>query len=82
VSKQSELFRDPIGHPTTATANLVTYVWFTAMYRESPVGLQALVSKDDPNSAAREKILQQIAWNAVVGEPKSGVKGTPMKVGS
>jgi len=82
VAKQSELFRDPIGHPTTATANLVTYVWFTAMYRESPVGLQALVDKNDPNSATREKLLQQIAWNAVVGEPKSGVKGTPVKVGS
>jgi hypothetical protein len=82
VAKQSELFRDPIGHPTTATANLVTYVWFAAMYRESPVGLQALVDKNDPNSAAREKLLQQIAWNAVVGEPKSGVKGTPVKVGS
>jgi hypothetical protein len=81
VAKQSELFRDPIGHPTTPTANLVTYVWYTAMYRESPVGLQALVDKNDPNSAAREKMLQQIAWNAVVGEPKSGVKGTPVKVG-
>jgi hypothetical protein len=81
VAKQSELFRDPIGHPTTPTANLVTYVWFAAMYRESPVGLQALVDKNDPNSAAREKLLQQIAWNAVVGEPKSGVKGTPVKVG-
>lgn len=82
VAKQSELFRDPIGHPTTATANLVTYVWYTAMYRQSPVGLQALVAKDDPTSAAREKILQQIAWNAVIGEPKSGVTGAPVKVGS
>jgi hypothetical protein len=81
VARQSELFRDPIGHPTTPTANLVTYVWFTAMYRESPVGLQALVDKNDPNSAAREKLLQQIAWNAVVGEPKSGIKGAPVKVG-
>jgi hypothetical protein len=81
VAKQSELFRDPIGHPTTATANLVTYVWYAAMYRESPVGLQALVDKNDPNSASREKLLQQIAWNAVVGEPKSGVKGAPVKVG-
>ncbi|MDP3739407.1 MAG: hypothetical protein Q8R02_18605 [Hyphomonadaceae bacterium] len=82
VAKQSEMHRDPIGHPTTVTAHLVTYVWYTAMYRESPVGLQALIEKDDPNSAKREKMLQQIAWNAVVGEPKSGVKGSPVKVGS
>ena len=81
VAKQSELTRDPIGHPTQPQANLVTYVWYAAMYRESPVGLQALIDKADPNSAKREKMLQQIAWNAVVGEPKSGVKGAPVKVG-
>ena len=51
------------------------------MYRESPVGLKALVDANDPTSAAREKLLQQIAWNAVVGEPMSGVNGTPVKVG-
>jgi hypothetical protein len=81
VAKQSDMHRDPIGHPTTPTAHLVGYVWFTAMYRKSPVGLQALVDKNDPTSAGREKLLQQIAWNAVVAEPKSGVKGKPVKVG-
>lgn len=80
VAKQSELFRDPIGHPTTPTANIVTYVWYAAMYRESPVGLQALVDPNDPTSAAREQLMQKIAWNAVVGEPKSGVKGAPVTV--
>jgi len=82
VTKQSELTRDPIGHPTTVQAHLVGYVWYAAMYRKSPVGLQALVDKADPNSAKREKMLQQIAWNAVVGEPKSGVKGKTVVVGS
>ncbi len=81
VAKQSELFRDPIGHSTQPTSNIVTYVWYAAMYRESPVGLQALIDTADANSAARERILQQIAWNAVVGEPKSGVKGDAVKVG-
>ena len=69
-------------HARLVSLRHVTYVWYAAMYRESPVGLQALVDRNDPNSAARERILQQIAWNAVVGEPKSGVKGTPVKVGS
>jgi hypothetical protein len=82
VAKQSEIFRDGIGHPQQPLANVVTYVWFAAMYRESPVGLQALVKKDDPTSAAREKLLQQIAWNAVVAEPMSGVKGAPVRLGS
>lgn len=82
VAKQSDMHRDPIGHPTPVTAHLVTYVWYASMYRESPVGLQALVDKDDPTSAKREKMLQQIAWNAVVGEPRSGVKGKAVVVGS
>jgi hypothetical protein len=81
VAKQSELYRDPIGHPTQVTANLVTYVWFATMYRETPLGLQALIDRADPFSGPREKRLQQIAWNAVVGEPKSGVQGQPVAVG-
>jgi hypothetical protein len=81
VAKQSDMHRDPIGHPTTPTAHLVTYVWYTAMYRESPVGLKALVDAADPTSAPREKLLQEIAWNAVVAEPKSGVKGKQVKLG-
>ncbi|GAB1270022.1 hypothetical protein NBRC116493_32760 [Aurantivibrio infirmus] len=80
IEKQSEIFRDGLGHLTTPGVNLVTYVWFAAMYRESPVGIQALVDADDPNSAARELLLQKIAWNAVVAEPMSGVKGTPIKL--
>jgi hypothetical protein len=78
--KQSAMHRDPIGHPTTATSHLVAYVWFAAMYHKSPVGLQALVDKNDPTSAAREKLMQQIAWNAVIAEPMSGVKGKAEKL--
>ena len=80
VKTQGEIFRDGIGHPLPPLANLVTYVWYAAMYRESPVGLQALVKTDDPTSAAREKLLQEIAWNAVVAEPMSGLKGKSVRV--
>ena len=48
------------------------------MYRESPVGLEALVDSSDPTSAERELLLQKIAWNAVVGEPMSGVIGSTL----
>ena len=81
ITKQSELHRDPIGHPTQVTANLVTYVWFAAMYRESPVGLKSLINETDPLSAKRERLLQEIAWNAVVAEPKSGVRGEAVALG-
>lgn len=82
VEKQSELFRDSIGHGAQPLMNLVTYVWFAAMYHESPVGLTALVDPEDETSAARERLLQQIAWNAVVSEPKSGVTGETVELGS
>ena len=82
IKLQSEIFRDGMGHPKQPLANVVTYTWFAAMYRETPVGLTSLIDANDPTSAAREVILQQIAWNAVVVEPMSGVKGKPVKVGA
>lgn len=82
IKLQSDIFRDGMGHPKTPLANLVTYAWFAAMYRESPIGLKSLIDSSDPTSAPRERMLQQIAWNAVIAEPMSGVKGKPVKVGS
>ena len=73
IERQSELFLDPIGHPAQPVANLVTYVWFGAMYRQSPVGLSALVDPADATSAARERLLQEIAWRTVIDEPMSGL---------
>ncbi|MSO45909.1 MAG: hypothetical protein EXQ59_03970 [Acidobacteria bacterium] len=80
VKHQQEIFADAMGHPRTPIANLVTYVWFAAMYRQSPVGLKALVDSTDATSATRELMLQQIAWNVVVAEPMSGVTGQPVPV--
>jgi hypothetical protein len=82
IVDQTQLFTDQLGHATPPAENVVTYAWFAAMYRQSPMGLTALVDASDPTSAAREKVLQQIAWNAVIAEPKSGVTGQPVKVGS
>jgi hypothetical protein len=48
------------------------------MYRQSPVGMTALVDPEDPTSAARERLLQAIAGNSVVAEPMSGVAGGPV----
>jgi len=73
IEKQSELFRDAIGHANTPVANLVTYVWFTVMYRQPASGLTALMDPDDPTSAERERLLQQIAWEVVAAEPMAGV---------
>jgi hypothetical protein len=73
IERQSELFRDGMGHPNTPVVNLVTYVWFTVMYRQPASGLVALVDANDPTSAERERLLQQIAWEVVAAEPMAGV---------
>ncbi len=78
LARQSEIFVDGMGHPRAPLGHLVTYVWFAAMYRESPLGLLALVDPSDPSSAAREELMQRIAWNAVIAEPMSGVRGEPL----
>ena len=73
IERQSELFIDGMGHPATPIVNLVTYVWFTTMYLQPATGLTALVDPTDPTSAARERLLQQIAWDVVAAEPMSGL---------
>jgi hypothetical protein len=75
LKAQHEIFADAMGHPRTPIVNLVSYVWFAVAYRQSPVGLKALVDSADPTSAARELLLQRIAWNAATSEPMSGVTG-------
>ena len=73
VARQSDLFRDVLGHATEPTMDLVSYVWFGALYRKSPVGLEALIQRADPDAPARHRVLQEIAWAATLEEPFSGV---------
>jgi hypothetical protein len=73
IDRQSDLFRDGMGHPATPIVNLVSYVWFTVVYRQPAAGLTALVDPDDPTSAERERLLQQIAWEVAAAEPMAGV---------
>jgi hypothetical protein len=77
ISKQSELFRDDLGHPNAAIAILVTYCHFVAIHHRSPVGLPVPAElKDQPQAEALNHLLQLLAWNAVTTYPHSGVKAT------
>ncbi len=73
VARQSELFRDPLGHATQPTMDAVCYAWLAALYRHNPTGLTALVDPDDPTSADRQRVLQELAWQAVLEDPLSGL---------
>jgi len=70
VTKQSELFRDPIGHGTAHVQWLVTYCNFAATYRTSPEGLQLTT---DGVNADQHAILQRIAWETVSKYPFAGI---------
>ena len=75
LAKQSELFRDPLGHPQAPLAALVTYCHFAAIYGRSPVELPVpSVLKKNPQAEELNSLLQEIAWDAVISYPMSGVR--------
>jgi hypothetical protein len=77
ISKQSQLFRDEIGHPTAPIAVLAAYCHYAVIYQRSPVGLgvpdalRKAVPEED--AEALNRLLQEIAWKVVTDEPLSGV---------
>ena len=77
VKKQSELFRDPLGHGGEAVQRLVTYVNFAVIYRRSPVGLKAFAKPGNETWNRLNRLLQELAWQAVRAQPLSGLAAAP-----
>ena len=77
LTKQTDLFRDDLGHPQAALAALVTYCHFATIYQRSPVGLPVPDAyKTELPSPELNHVLQEIAWQAVSKYPFSGVKAS------
>lgn len=75
LTKQTDLFRDDLGHPQPALAALVTYCHFATIYGRSPVGLPVPDAyKAVPQAEELNRMLEQIAWDAVSSYKPSGVK--------
>jgi len=72
LTRQNDLFRDDIGHPTAPLQALAAYCHFAVIYRRTPVGLPAPTSLAEYD-AALNRLLQEIAWDAVCANPQSGV---------
>lgn len=80
IAKQSDLFRDPLGHPQPPLAALVTYCHFATIYGRSPIGLPVPVElRALPKAEELNLLLQKIAWEAVTRYPMSGVKADTAK---
>src|SRR5437660_12335847 len=77
LKRQSDLFTDPLGHVHPPVQALAAYCHFAVIYRRSPGGLpmpSVLASvKHQPSGEKLNRLLQELAWDAVTHHPLSGV---------
>ncbi|MBI5774481.1 MAG: hypothetical protein HZA89_12145 [Verrucomicrobia bacterium] len=77
LTKQGELFRDGLGHARGVLQALATYCHFAVIYRRSPVGLPVpKILSEQAEADKLNRLLQQLAWEAVTAHPLSGVKSS------
>ena len=78
MKQQEDLFTDALGHGASPLKALVAYVNYATIYRRSPIGLPVPAilkqAKLGENEEQLNRLLQELAWNAVVQHPLSGVK--------
>jgi len=73
---QWRLFMDSWGHPTTPLRILAAYCHFAVIYQRSPVGLpmpDELVRNNEYANEKLNRLLQELAWEAVANDPFTGV---------
>jgi hypothetical protein len=74
IKTQNELFTDVLGHPGPQIRVLCAYCHFATIYRRSPVGLPLPAHlAQAPEAEKLNRLLQEIAWQAVSEHPLSGV---------
>jgi hypothetical protein len=75
LKTQADLFTDPIGHAQPPLQALVAYCHFAVIYKRSPVGLPmpAILKKANVDEKLN-RLLQELAWDAVTHHPLSGVR--------
>jgi hypothetical protein len=77
LKKQWDLFRDTWGHPQPPLQMLDTYCHYAVIYHRSPVGLpmpSALLNAKKPEWDEKlNRLLQELAWEAVTHHPASKV---------
>jgi len=78
LKMQEDLFSDELGHGTPPLQALVAYCNYSVIYRRTPVGLpvpailkQAKLGDQEENL---NRLLQELAWDAVVQHPLSGLR--------
>jgi hypothetical protein len=71
------MFRDTWGHPNEVIKALAGYCHFAVIYKRTPVGLPkpSILATKPAWDDTLNRLLQDLAWEAVTNEPMSGVKG-------
>ncbi len=72
IKKQSDLYRDLLGHGQPPIVALCCYVNYATIYRRSPVGLPPFDTFNNQVSPELHKVLQEIAWQTVSKYDPSG----------
>ena len=85
IAKQSDLFRDELGHGKEPIYVLVAYCHYAVIYGRSPVGLPVPGRAGQGQAGrrrghrGRQPGAAAIAWEAVIAEPASGVTSPPAR---
>ncbi len=78
LKTQEDLFTDPLGHGKPPLQALVAYCNYAVIYRRSPVGLPVpnilKQAKLGDQEEKLNRLLQELAWDAVTQHPLSGVR--------
>jgi hypothetical protein len=78
LKTQEDLFSDELGHGKPPLMALVGYCNFAVMYRRNPIGLPvpAILQQAKLGSETEKlnRLLQELAWDAVIQHPLSGVR--------
>ncbi len=78
LKSQEDLFRDAAGHGKQPLTVLVSYCNYAVIYRRSPVGLPVPTALKAARLGDQEeklnRLLQELAWEAVTQHPLSDVR--------
>lgn len=81
LKTQEALFTDALGHGTPPLQVLVAYCNYAVVYRRTPVGLPVPAALKAAKLGDAEeplnRLLQELAWDAVTAHPLSGVRRAP-----
>ncbi|HMF17508.1 MAG TPA: hypothetical protein VKE98_09895 [Gemmataceae bacterium] len=74
LKTQEDLFTDAIGHARPPLQALAAYCHFAVIYKKSPVGLPMPAILPKNTNPELNRLLQELAWEAVTSHPLSGVR--------